>query len=295
MLHSHITAFLAVVETGSFTAAAEKNRTTKARVSQQISALEDHLGTTLLHRSTRKIRLTQAGELYYEECVRAFGILSQAERQVRENSDVISGLISINSVGGIFAETILAPALLDFKKAYPEVSIKLDLSSQRVDLMADNYDLVVRAGKLEDSNLVARRIMATSPEVVASPAYLAVHEPIQTPTDLLQHNCLCGTITQWSFQHINTGEEIDIKVSGSFTAANGHIVLKAAEEGFGVARLSNIYAAKAIAEGRLVPVLNDWAVPPGQISLVYPKVRFRVKRIQLLVEFLVKWFEENTA
>lgn len=293
MLHSHVSAFLAVVETGSFTAAAERNRTTKARVSQQISALEEHLGTTLLHRSTRKIRLTQAGELYYEESLRAFGILSQAERQVRENSDVVSGLISINSVGGIFAETILTPALLAFKEAYPEVSVKLDLSSQRVDLMAENYDLVVRAGKLEDSNLVARRIMSTRAEVVASPDYLAKQPPISSPADLTQHNCLCGTITQWGFEHAETGEEVEVKVAGSLSSANGHILTKATEQGFGIARLAYPYVDQALKEGRLVRVFDDWIVPHGQISLVYPKVRFRVKRIQLLVEFLVSWFENT--
>lgn len=289
MLDNENRAFYRVAEGGSFTVAAEKLATSKARVSQQVSALEKRLGVTLFHRSTRHVRLTPAGQAYFSEIQRAWRIMVQAEQQLREQQGSIAGRISINSVGGLFAEGCLAPAISSFLRAYPEVDIQLDFTSARVDLLTDAYDLVVRMGALEDSSLIARQLMMLGAGVVASPNYLRSYN-LQSPADLSQLNCLCGSIKKWRFVHRSTGEVDEVTVSGPLVSANGHILRQAALEGLGAVRLHDLYIQDDIASGNLIHVVDEWEVAPQPVSLVYPKARFQRRCIQVLIEFLVDWF-----
>ncbi|MFT5558866.1 MAG: DNA-binding transcriptional LysR family regulator [Sphingobacteriales bacterium] len=293
MLKPEILAFLAVVKTGSFTRAAEQIKTSKSRVSQQVSSLEKTLGITLLHRSTRKIRLTDAGDAYYSECSRAAAILEQARKNLNERQDHVAGLIRLNSVGGLFSEKMLTPALLAFMKQYPQVEIQLDFSSAQVDVIAESVDLVVRMGQLNNSSLIARKLMEIKTDVVASPAFIQQQGKPNHPQQLAQFNCLCGSIRKWHFQHKGSDKAQDVTVAGSLTSANGHILCMAALEGVGIVRLNELYTHQYMQTGQLIPVFEQWHIPAIPVSLIYPKVRYKTKRIQVLVDFLINWFENK--
>lgn len=293
MLKPEILAFLAVVKTGSFTRAAEQTKTSKSRVSQQISGLEKTLGITLLHRSTRKIRLTEAGDSYYSECSRAAAILEQAKKNIKEEQDQVTGLIRLNSVGGLFSEQMLTPAVIAFMQQYPEIKIQLDFSSAQVDVIAENVDLVFRMGELVDSSLIARKLMDLKTDLVASPAFIKKQGKPDQPQQLAQFNCLCGSIRKWHFQHKSSQKIQDVTVTGSLTSANGHILCMAAIEGLGIARLNELYTRQYVQNGQLISVFEQWQIPSLPVSLIYPKVRYKTKRIQVFVDFLVTWFENK--
>ena len=245
MLHPNSLAFVTVVDLGSFTLAADRLNTSKARVSQQVSALEKQLGVTLLHRSTRKIRLTEIGETYYGECTRAASIMLNAEKLISEDQSTLGGIIRINSVGGLFAEQLLSPAIADFIGAYPGVSVNIDFSSQRIDLLAERYDLVLRMGELEDSSLVARPLMKLGANIAASPSFITQFGRPSKPNELLNFSCLCGSVRRWQLKHRSTGELQETQVSGCLVSPNGHLLLDAALRGLGIVRLHNLYLAIA--------------------------------------------------
>ena len=290
MLNTDVWAFIAVVEEGSFTKAADRLGSSKARVSQQVTALEKRLGVTLLRRSTRHISLTDLGETFYSESQRAAFIMSQVTRQVSEHQGRIAGTIRLNSVGGIFAEQMLAPALIAFQKRHPEVNVNLDFASHRVDVMSERYDLAVRVGRLEDSSLVARPLIKLASYVIASPEFLAKYGRPSEPNKLTEFNCLCGSVAKWRFLHKHSNAEQEVTVKGMLNSPNGHIIRLAALEGLGVARLNQLYLDADIRKGALVPVFRDWVTPAQPVSLIYPKVRYKTRRIQVLVDFLVQWF-----
>lgn len=292
MLNQNLFAFLAVVETGSFTLAAEKMQTSKARVSQQVSKLEAELGITLLHRSTRTIHLTDAGESFYNESCRAANILQQAQKQIQDEQDNLAGQIKLNSVGGLFAEQLLTPAIIHFMQQHPDIEIIIDLTSHQVDVMAESFDLVIRMGKLNDSSLIGRQLMALKTYAVASPLYLKQYGIPSLPHELAHHNCLCGSIKHWQFINKDNDKQ-EVTVDGSLKSANGHILHAAAIAGLGIVRLNELYLKADLANGQLLPVLKNWHIQSQPVSLIYPKVRYKTKRIQVFVEFLVTWFEQN--
>ncbi|GLR71161.1 LysR family transcriptional regulator [Agaribacter marinus] len=290
MLQANVIALLTVVETGSFTKAAEKLSVSKARVSQQVSTLEKTLGAALIHRSTRKIRLTQAGESYYEECRRAANILSSAEQQIKDGQNAYEGLIRINSVGGIFAESLLTPAITEFMLTYPKISIHLDLSSNKVDILTQRFDLVMRVGQLEDSALIGRELIRLRTMIVASPEYLEQNGRPEHPHELSKHRCLCGSIKKWQFLCRDNNKDIEVMVDGHFSAPNGHVICEAARKGLGIARTNELYTTEMLKNGDLVELFTDWNILPQPLSLIYPKARYKTMRMKLFIEFLVDWF-----
>jgi DNA-binding transcriptional LysR family regulator len=290
VLDSRLTAFLTVVSQGSFTKAAEQLGLSKARVSQQVSLLEQQLGVTLLHRSTRRLLLTDVGEEFFAESQRASALLLQAESRITEDHDSIAGRIRFNSVGGIWAECHLAPAISAFMQQYPDIEVNLDYSSNRVDLLAENYDLVLRMGELEDSNLIARKLLTANTLVVASPMYFEKYGRPTTPEQLHKHRCLCGSINKWQFTHQVSGDRAEVLVSGTLTSPNGYMLRRAALDDLGIVRLNSWYLEEDLAAGNLIPAFDDWVIPSTPVSLVYRKVQYQSKRIRLLVEFLVDYF-----
>ncbi len=293
MLNQDEIAFISVAEQGGFTAAAAKLKTSKARISQQVSRLERKLGVTLLHRSTRRIRLTDEGALYLSECRRAFDIVANARKQISEDQTRVSGQIRINSVGGLFAEQLLAPAVSAFIMSYPKVDISLDFTSSRIDVLAEQYDLVVRMGQLEDSSLIARQLSFLETNVVASPEFIRRFGYPEEPNNLCDYSCLCGSIKRWVFRHAKTETTQEVNVSGPLSSPNGHVLKQAALQSLGIVRLHNLYLESDIKNKRLLPVFTSWGIDKQPVSLVYPQARYRTRRIQLFVEHIVSWFEST--
>ncbi len=284
---SGIRSFLAVVEHGSFTAAADACGLSKTSLSQQLSALEKSLGVQLLYRTTRKLRLTEVGRGYYQMCRQGMQQMDSAREWATQATHALSGTVRMNAVGGLIGEELIAPLLIEFQGSHPEIDVSLDFSSQRVDLMASDYDLVMRMGDLPDSSLVARRLHTITTRYVASPDFIHQHGDIGHPEDLRQLPLISGSITSWQF--INRDQQVTVQADRGFRIANGRVMYQAALAGLGVARLADVYVEAAIREGTLVEVLPDWS-QTTPLSLVCPPARHQLHRVRALMDWLVMHF-----
>jgi len=289
---SGISAFISVVEHGSFTAAAEHLGVSKANLSQQVSALEKSLGVTLLYRTTRRLRLTEVGQGYYQMCVTGLKQLDDAREWATQSTQSLSGRIRMNSVGGVIGEESIAPLLIDFQQAHPEIDVLLDFSSQKEDLLRSEYDLVMRMGALPDSSLVARRLHQISTCYVASPDFLHTYGPVNHPEDLRTLPLIYGSVSEWLF--VRQDEQVRVQAGRGFQIANGRVMVQAAERGLGVARLADIYVNCAIREGRLVEVLPAWR-QQTPLSLVCPPARYQLNRVRALADWLIEHFPARYA
>ncbi len=286
MSYPGLNEFIAVVEEGSFTKAAEKLGSSKSRLSQQLTRLEKGLGVQLLHRSTRSMRLTEVGEQFYQQSKRGLQLIDQAIVQAQEDQHSLSGRIRINSVGGRYGEHIIAPIILRFMQQHPMVEIELDFASAHVDLISDQYDLAIRMGKLPDSNLIARPLQTLRSYICASPAYIKKYGKPETPQALNSgHACFYGSLRRWRFSKHE--QQFEVYINGPMYCPNGHVQLQAALEGVALVRLPDIYVAPYLANGQLQPLLTDWQIESHPVSIVYPRARFKVRRVQALVEYIV--------
>ncbi|EAR62815.1 LysR family transcriptional regulator [Neptuniibacter caesariensis] len=287
---SGIRSFLAVAKCGSFTLAAEETGTSKASLSQQVSQLEKTLNLQLLYRTTRSIRLTEVGEGYLQRCEAAVAQLDAAQEWAVAHKQIISGTIKMNSVGGLIGESVIAPLLIEFQKHYPDICVELDFSSRRVDLLKDDYDLVLRMGDLPDSSLIARRLHQIKTCYVASPEFIQRQKPIRHPLDISGIPMICGSVTDWTFN--KDQEQCQISFKQGFKIPNGRVMLDAAKSGLGVARLADIYVQPAIRSGALEEILEEWSITTP-LSLVCPPARHQLDRVKLLMDWLVDNFPER--
>ena len=287
-----IRAFLLVVQYGSFTAAAEASGLSKSNLSQQVSELESALGVQLLFRTTRKLRLTEAGEGYFERCQQAFQQLHSANEWVQQNQEEVAGSISVNTVGGPIGEQILGPLLIEFQTQHPSVQIQLDFSSTRVDLLEDQYDLVIRMGALPDSTLTARQLQLLRTRYVASPKFIAQYPNIRTPKDLRGLPLIYGSVDHWI---LSKGEEQQVvQVEQGMRIISGRVMRQAALAGLGITRLTDIYIQHDIDQGHLVEVLPDWSTSTP-LSMVCPPHQHQLRRIKVLMDWLKMHFAKRYA
>jgi DNA-binding transcriptional LysR family regulator len=287
--------FVQVMESGSFTAAADQLGLSKQYVSRRLMQLEGRLGTRLLNRSTRRLDVTPPGQSYYESAVRLLGEVEQVEQGIAGQNAEPRGKIRLSAPLS-FAVAHLGCILPQFLQRYPQVSVELDLSDRPVDLLGEGYDVVLRIGVLEDSSLIARRIASIPRVYCCSPGYLAEHGEPQTPEDLAEHQCLPyghSRQVQWQFQ--NKGKPLIQAVSGRIRANNGEVLKDAAIAGLGITYLPLFIVGDALADGRLVSVLDAYATEALQLSAVYPQHRQSSRAVQVLVEFLRECLAHNVA
>jgi DNA-binding transcriptional LysR family regulator len=277
--------FLAVVENGGFTAAAAVLNASKSHVSRQVSRLEARLGTRLLTRTTRRVRLTDMGQLYYRSCRSAVDQLDAVEADLSDLQAHPKGRIRLTAPG-IYAEQFVAPALAEFVARYPEVEIELDTQMTTVDLIKDGYDLAVRMSSLSDSSLIARRVEARRILVCGSPEYLAQHGSPTTPEALTAHNCLQLGGMAWRFAWPDQIREV--RVRGSWTSDNGRALVAAARAGLGLLRITDYYVNAELARGELQVVLERYEVEDAATWLIYPNRLHLPTRVRLLVDFLLE-------
>lgn len=285
-----IRSFLAVADKGSFTAAAEVTGLSKSSISQQVSALEKSLGVQLLHRTTRTLRLTDAGRGYQQLCHEGMNKLEIAREWVLQANQSLEGEIRVNAVGGLIGEELIAPLIIEFQNHYPKVDINLSFSSHRVDIMNDEYDLVMRMGDLPDSTLIVRRLHSITNRYVASPNFIAKHGEVLHPNNLAELPVVCGSVTDWLF--IKQNERVKLHIKKSFKVASGRVMLQAAEAGLGVARLTDVYVHQSIKQGNLIEVLPDWN-QTTVLSLVCPPAKYQLQRVKALMDWLVDRFESR--
>ncbi|WP_110971207.1 LysR family transcriptional regulator [Pseudomonas huaxiensis] len=278
--------FSQVMESGSFTAAADKLGLSKQFVSRRLMALEERLGVRLLNRSTRRLDPTPLGQSYYESAQRLLAEVEQVEQGIAGQTSEPRGTVRLSAPLS-FAVAHLGTLLPEFLQRYPQVSVEVDLSDRSVDLLGEGYDLALRIGVLEDSTLIARRLAAMDRVYCASPDYLARRGTPARPDDLAEHDCLPyghGRQVQWRF--VEQGKARVVTVSGRMRANNGDLLREAAVAGMGITYLPTFIVGDALEDGSLVPVLTAFAPEPLQLSAVYPQHRQSARPVQALIEFL---------
>ncbi|MGI1669929.1 MAG: LysR family transcriptional regulator [Neptuniibacter sp.] len=285
-----IEAFVAVVQKGSFTSAAESLGVSPSHVSRRVAELESQLGTPLIYRTTRSIRLSDAGEEYYAECNRLLQGFLSAEQKISQQSEEPSGLLKI-TCGATFGERFIAPLLPAFLKRYPKLKVDLHLSNSRVDLIRDGYDLAIRLGTMEDSSLLARRLCDRTEYICASPEYLELYGSPHTLNELSRHNCLQGSTPTWLF--MDNGQRREFRVDGNWRSNSGPALIEAVTAGLGIAQLPDYYVAPLLKSGELVSLLDNYRYPLSGVWLVYPKVRQQLPRLKLLCDYLIESFSEH--
>lgn len=262
-----------VVQAGSFRAAGETLGMPKTTVSRKVSELEAQLGVQLLQRTTRRLSLTDAGMAFVEEAEAAIARLEAAQDAVTELQREPRGRLRVTTAITI-GELFLAPVLADFLEAFPEVEVMLQLTDRPVDLVAERFDVAIRAGHLPDSSLIARRLGSSTYRIVASPVYLERYGTPQRPSDLASHACLRFTRsgmevrTSWPFGAGTRRSEVP--VSGRLVSDDFMVLRTAAEQGLGIARLPGLLVHEAIRAGRLIALLDDQAQPPNPLHLLHP-------------------------
>jgi len=289
---SDVRTFVLISKLGNFTKAAEALNVSRSHVSRQLSQLESQIGVTLLLRTTRTLKLTEAGKIFYQQCEAALEQIDQALISTVDDVSNVKGEIKINSVGGHLGEEIIAQIALEFTQQHPEVSINLEFSSHRIDLIVDDFDIAFRMGKLEDASFVARKLMDVKMGTWASGEYLKKHGHPAHPKELIEHNCLTGSVTKWSFENLDSKEVTDVQIDGHLKCKNGHVLVKGAINGNGIIRVPSLYCKKEIESGELRPVFSDWGIPSVDFSAIYHKDRYQPARLRAFIEFTKQWIDE---
>lgn len=281
--------FIAVVDHGTFSAAAEKLVVSKSHVSRCIRQMENRLGAQLLNRTTRKLALTETGQAYYQRCKDIVGSMEEADLAVMNQQSKPSGTIRMTVPAG-FGDTFVAPAAAAFMSEHSQISIDMNFSNRAVDLLAEGYDLGIRAGILQDSSLIARRIACRRLSICASPAYFQRYGKPDCLEVLKHHNCLVGSTRTWRFKQ-TSGQHLDIRVEGNWQANNGQALLVAAKEGLGLVQLPGFYLQQALRSQQLETVLEEFQPTDTAVWAVYPSNRHLSPKVRLFVDFMVRRFE----
>lgn len=289
VMHS-MAVFRRVVEAKSFSAVARETNMSQSTVSKHIAALEERLGTKLLNRSTRSIKLTEAGKEYYHHCIRILNDFHEAEASVGKGKIKPTGTLRI-STSAAFGRICILPYLDEFFIAYPDINVDLQFTDDYIDLVKAGIDLAIRIGPLEDSTLIARKIGSSPRVVVASPEYLVKHGRPKKPADLVKHECLFYSLQKtpdlWYFNSTQQGEE-SVHVSGRFKASSPDAICDATAQGLGVSIVYEWYAREYISKGRLKVILPEYKLTAYDIHAVYPERKFVPQKVKRMIEFLAE-------
>lgn len=252
--------FAEVVERGGFTAAGEALAMPKSNVSRTVTRLETALGVQLLERTTRKQTLTEIGQMYYEHCSRIKEELASALASIETLSETPKGKLRVGASVTV-GQSLICPHLARFSRTYPDVKIDLRLTNRRVDLIDDGFDVVIRVGKLQDSNLIGKYLCSQELHLYAAPSYIKESDlSLSVPEDLTKHRCLLmNAVTersQWQLQH---GKEIKvIDIEPAFSCDNFYVLQQLAIDGLGITILPDYMGKKPLEDSRLIRVLDNW-------------------------------------
>lgn len=275
--------FVEVARARSFRKAAEAVGMPNSTLSRRISALEKAIGLRLLHRTTRRIELTEAGQLYYERSKRIVDEARLAHEQLGAMLEQPSGVLRV-SLPVDFATFYLTPIVVDFAKRYPGITFEFDLTPRRVDLVAEPFDVAIRMGELEDSGLIARSLGRHPRYLYASPGYLEASGEPAAPADLAEHECICmPKAATWTL-HDGT-DKVEVEVGGRFTLNSVGMIRALAVNHQGIAMLAEQIVAEDLASGRLRRVLPGWQGPSISVHAI-TETRLIPAKAQRFIEFL---------
>jgi DNA-binding transcriptional LysR family regulator len=252
------------------------------------------MGVTLFIRTTRTLRLTTAGTRLFNQSQQALADINRALLATVDDVQEVQGVIRVNCVGGYLGEELIATLAHRFMLLHPKVSIMLDLSSHRIDLIEEDFDVAFRMGQLQDSGFVARRLTTIEMGTFASPGYLAKSGYPSSPKQLSAHRCLTGTVKKWRFEHKEQGIEQEVQVSGAFECKNGRSLIRGAMMGNGIVRLPNIYCQQELDEDALIEVFDHWRIPSVDFSMLYHKDRYQPQRLKAFIDFVVNDFASQS-
>ncbi|UTW55546.1 LysR family transcriptional regulator [Kordiimonas sp. SCSIO 12610] len=289
-----IKTFCRTIEAGNMTAAAKALHITKSVASRRLQALEEDLGVRLLQRATRGVSPTDEGALFYERCQRILDDLDDAQQAVKHASDNLVGHIRVTAPRS-FADLHLRKAFIAFMKLHPAVTLELNLTDERVDIVSGGYDLGFRiTSNLDDSALIAKKVAPMRFHTVASPDYLKEYGTPQTPDDLRHHKCLfyanVSANQQWRF--LDGSQMKSVRVTGPMMSNSGTLQLEAAINGLGVATLPHFFLHDALEDGQLVTILDDYIKNESALYALYPEKRHLPLKVRTLIDFITSWFTQ---
>ena len=289
-------AFTRVVDVGSFARAAESMDLPKATLTRLIQNLETHLGVKLLHRTTRRISVTNDGAAYYERCVRILADVEEAEQSLTRQNNSPRGTLSVDTTAGL-AQLVLVPHLHEFFQAYPDLKLDLTINGKPIDLLQEGVDVVLRVGTPVEESMVARRIGHVQLAFYASPIYLNRFGTPHDLAELAQHKAV-------NFLSNRTGREMpwpmargtersEVLLPSAISTNDADVYMSCALEGHGVARVSRAMAEPYVASGRLVEIMTDWQTEELPISAMYPQNRHLSAKVRVFVNWAADLFSRH--
>lgn len=288
-------AFVRVADLGSFSRAANHLESSRARVSQQIAALEKQLGARLLNRTTRRVTLTGDGEEYLERVRRVLADLALADEAVMHTRERPQGLLRVD-VPVAFGRYLLLPSLKAFNARYPEVQLEVQLNDRIVDLVAERIDVAIRVGRVAAPGLIARKLVTLRTVTCASPAYLAANGTPRSVEDLARHRCIGdlsrqpGRAREWVF--LQGGKKVRHRPRCHLAFNEVEAVLRAGIHDGGILQSVDLMAAEAIASGRLREVLPEAACAVTDLSVVYPLALKHAAKVRVFADFTTRCVQE---
>lgn len=284
--------FIAVMETGSFTAAAQRLSTSHGQASKLITRLERELAVSLFNRSTRSLKATEVGQAYYERIRPLLAEYDALNDDVLNASKTPSGLLRV-SAPVTFGSTQLTEHLITFARRYPDIELDISFADRLVNIVNEGFDLTLRIGKLSDSSLIARKLCDIRIVTIASPDYLQQRGTPSHWSQLSDHHCIVDTNFRdplaWSFQDENSQLQVQA-IRGRMKFSNAEVCLRAAIEGLGIARLPTFVAGDALQKGTVISVLSEYEAPPLGLYVVYPPAKYLTRRSRVLIDFLAECF-----
>jgi len=296
MIHSpDLSFFQEIVKRGSLSAAARELGVTPASVSKRLAKIEESLGVPLVRRTTRRLSLTDEGEVFLANARRILTELEEMEQQVAQSRLAPKGLLRVNAPLG-FGRTYITPIVSRFVKRYPEVEVQLQLTDHPLSLIDDTFEIGIRFGEIPDARLIARRIAPNRRLVCAAPSYLKAHGVPKVPHDLAHHNCIVlrQNETAYGLWRFSKGKQTEtVKVRGTLSSNDGEVALNWVLAGHGLMLRAEWDVAKYVRTGRLVILLEDYATEPADIFAVYSERQARSPRVRTFTDFLVKSFTQS--
>jgi DNA-binding transcriptional LysR family regulator len=285
--------FICAAEQGSFTAAARKLGMSASAITKMISRLEDDLSVRLFNRTTRKLALSEQGQLFFEQAQKIMREIDDAEAQLRQATTATVGTVRI-VVPFLFGRLTLVPHLDKFYAKYPDVKLQIHFSDRPVDLIESGFDCGVHTGDMTDSASIRRQLTKGPLITAAAPTYLAHYGTPKTPEDLYNHNCLHGRFgLDWSFRSAQ-GTRQKIRVNGNLAVYNGDALREAAVLGLGIVQQTYWALQHDLKQGSLIQILKDYAIEGPSISVIYPARRHLPARVRAVITFLTEITSVNT-
>ncbi|MHC8368461.1 LysR family transcriptional regulator [Pseudomonas sp. ZT5P21] len=299
-LFQAMTVYVRVVESGSMTAAAFQCEMSTTMVGNHLRALEQRLGVRLLNRTTRRQRLTEFGTAYYQRCLEVLGLVADSERLAEQALDEPSGTLRITAPL-TFGTEKLAPALSEFALLCPRVKLDVVLTNRRPDLLENGFDVAFRLGNMEQTNLIARPLVAYTLTMCASPEYLIRRGNPEKPDDLRHHDCLSFAYPAGDDWHSVEKEwrltgvegEVAVAVSGPMLINSSAALHQAARTGMGIVLLPDALVEQDLKDRKLVAVMQDYQPPSRPMSLMYAQDRYRLPKLRSFVDFAMRMWGKH--